>query len=393
MINLMSHLIAGFPDAETSVATVTGYVGRPDLARKTLGNQFFFINGRYFRSPYLHKAVMKAYEHLVPEGATPSYFIYLQADPGSFDVNIHPTKTEIKFEEDTILFQILQASVKEALGTNSFGASIEFGEAAADALPVFGKDFERYRPVSGPPPVAVDPSYNPFEAMIPGDSGGGDGNRALSGARYAPPSYVDTADDYGKLFEDKTLPTTSVILVQGRYIVMPAQSGLLVVHIRRARERILYERFLRAVTTNAHVSQAALFPVQVTVGADNRLVFEEHAALLQTLGFDITPFGADTVVVNGIPEGFSCDSKGVEALLADVLLALTDDPSALPAMVDTVLAERFARIGAARGGAVTSPAEARRLVDTLFACEESSVTSRGNKIMRIISVDDVEKLF
>ena len=137
--------------AETSVVRVKGYVGRPDQARKTLGNQFFFVNGRYFRSPYFHKAVMNAYDNLLPPGATPSYFIYLEADPHSIDVNIHPTKTEIKFEEDNVIFQIIYACIKESIGRNSFGASIDFNREDMPELPVLSKDFSGFQPEAPAP--------------------------------------------------------------------------------------------------------------------------------------------------------------------------------------------------------------------------------------------------
>ena len=126
--------------AQTSVMDICGFVGRPESARKGLGNQYFFVNGRYFRSPYLHKAVMKAYENLIPDGVTPSYFIYLDIDPEGVDVNIHPTKTEIKFEDDSVIFQILYACVKEALGKNSFGDGIDFDREGMHEIPVFGSD-------------------------------------------------------------------------------------------------------------------------------------------------------------------------------------------------------------------------------------------------------------
>lgn len=398
--------------AETSVVGISGYVCRPDLAKKTVGNQFFFINGRYFRSPYLHKAVMKAYEGLVVEGAVPSYFIFLTADPHSVDVNIHPTKTEIKFEDEPVVFQVVYACVKEALGRNSFGTSIDFDVEGAPEMPVFGKTFDKFHPNIEIPVASLDPTYNPFEqqdAASPqtiGNFTGGSssgfsagssaginfgGGQAAGFGGYS--SYVDKHEDYGKLFEEKTLPSSSIILVDGRYIVTKASSGLLVVNISRARERILYERFLKAISANGHVSQTSLFPTQVMVGSQNRLVFEEHAELLLKLGFDIASFGNDTIVVNGVPEGFSCDSEKVEALMADVLLALNEDQSSLSETMESSLAVRFARMGAASGKKIISPAEAQRLLDTLFSCENPDVTGSGHKIMNIIPTGEIDKKF
>lgn len=375
-------------NVDTSIVNVHGYVGRPDLAKKTLGNQFFFVNGRYFRSPYLHKAVMNAYENLLPQGATPSYFIYLEMDPHRLDVNISPTKTEVKFEDDSVIFQTMYACVKEALGRNSFGASIDFDLADTPEMPMFSNDFEKFRPETHQPDVNIDPDYNPFDAPAAGGRTFG-GNAFGSGTSC----FVEPREDYGKLFEERVTSQPSVIVIQKKYIASVVKGGMLIVNIRRARERVLYERFLKALSGGEHVCQSALFPVQVEVGADNRLVFDEHADLLKSLGFDITPFGNDTIVVNGMPEGFQVDRNSVEAAMADVLIVLTDNHTALPGMMESSMAEKFAKMGASEGKPVESPVEARSLMDALFACSNSEYTSNGRKIMTVMSPEDIDKMF
>ena len=395
---------------DTSIVNIRGYVGRPDLAKKTLGNQFFFVNGRYFRSPYLHKAVMNAYENMLPQGATPSYFIYLEMDPHGVDVNISPTKTEVKFEDDSVIFQTLYACVKESLGRNSFGASIDFDTADAPEMPVFSSDFEKFRPSVRQPDVNIDPEYNPFDAPAVGGTGAGFGKVPGQGNASVPDfsmpdfetrqeygggtsRFVEPREDYGKLFEDKVASQPSLVVIQKKYIATSVKGGLLLVNIRRARERVLYERFLKALSGGEHVSQSALFPVQVDVGVDNRLIFDEHAELLRSLGFDIAPFGNDTIVVNGMPEGFQVDQSSVEAAMADVLIALTDNHTALPGMMESSMAEKFAKMGAAEGKPVESPVEARTLLDSLFACTNSEYTSSGRKIMTVMAPDDIDKFF
>jgi len=372
-------------EASTSIASLQGYIGKPESSRKTLGNQFFFVNGRYFRSPLLHKAVMKAYENLIPEGYTPSYFIYLDVDPSTVDVNIHPTKAEIKFEEDQILFQTVFAAVKEALGKVGVAGSIEFDNPEAREIPVIGTRFEEYRP-SSVPTVGVDLDFNPFEDLGP----------------YAEPkqpkqvdysSHVDKNQNYGALFEDRTLPTSQILIVQGKYILTQSAGGILAVNIRRAQERLLHDRFLKALTANAHVSQAALFPVQVPVGVEGRLLIEEHQELLRNLGFDIQPFGNDTVVVSGVPEGYSAQQGEVETLMADVLLILKDENGALPGVMEQNLAQKFAVLGACSARTITSPLEAQRLVDALLQSENPEFTSAGKRILAIIGADELEKRF
>ena len=378
--------------ADTSIATLRGYAGRPESARKTLGNQFLFVNGRYFRSPYLHKAVMKAYENLIPEGSTPSYFLYLETDPASIDVNIHPTKTEIKFEEDQMLFQTILAAIKEAMGRSNVGGAIDFDNPEARDIPVVGPRFQEYHPTAVPSEGA-DLTFNPFTDLGPAAeerAPRADAGSACSGNWS---SHVDRNENYGALFEDRTLPTAQILLVQGRYILTQSATGLMVVHIRRARERILYDRFLQALTAGAHVSQQALFPIQVRVGADARLLLDEHEDLLRKLGFDLAPFGTDTVVVNGVPEGFSAEPGKAETLLGDILLILSDAPASLPGVMEQAMAKKFAVLGASGAPRLTSPVQAQRLVDTLLQSAHPEFTESGRRILSIVSADELEKRF
>lgn len=476
---LGSYVVSQVVDisADTSVVNVRGYVGRPDQARKTLGNQYFFVNGRYFRSPYLHKAVMNAYENMLPQGATPAYFIYLEVDPHKLDVNISPTKTEVKFEDDSVIFQTLYACVKESLGRNSFGASIDFDTKDMAEIPAFSSDFDKFRPEVSMPDVSLDNEYNPFDnpdgghepsetgfgspmptggndripsgmtgsddmqgwipsgmtGGMPGGSlgaasggdmpmpaglqmpvhktsvdfpmpdytGASDPNFGMtedigSGANYyesAASKYVDKRDDYGKLFEDRMAAMPSLILIQKKYIATTVKSGMLLINIRRALERIMYERFLKALSGGEHVTQQALFPVQVPVGVENRLIFDEHSALLRSLGFDIAPFGNDTIVVNGMPEGFQVDQNSVEEAMAEVLIALSDNHTALPGMMESAMAEKFAKMAASEGKPIETVSAAKSLMDSLFACSNSEYTSNGRKIMTIMTTDDIEKRF
>ena len=409
--------------ADTSVVSVSGFVGRPASAKKGLGNQYLFVNGRFFRSPYLHKAVMKAYENLIPEGVTPSYILYLQVDPQSIDVNIHPTKTEIKFEDDSVIFQIIFACIKEALGKNSFGDSIDFDVEGMPAIPAFGKNFDEFRPVSEPS-AEGDPTFNPFDndgfpseqSPYSNSFGGGFGMPSVpsfdspsfdspsfdapsfdapvhAASNYNYGSYVEKRDDYGKLFEDKFAPTKSVLNLQGKYILTSARSGLMVIHVRRAMERIMYDRFLAALSKNAHCTQTALFPVTVQVGVENMYLFEEHSESLLALGFDIAPFGMDTIVVNGVPEGYSVEAGKIQAMIGDLLLVLAEDNSALPEMMTANLASRMARLGALNADNITNPTEAQRLIDSLFECENTEYTSAGKRIMTILPMEDLDRRF
>lgn len=387
--------------AETSIMRVSGFIGRPDKARKGLGNQLFFVNGRYFRSPYLHKAVMKGYEGMIAEGTTPTYFIYLEVNPHEVDVNVHPQKAEIKFEDDSLVFQTLYACVRETLGKNSFGtASIDFELGSVPELPAVGRNFDEYRPVSEP--AMPESGYNPFEndgfqnqpdIFTGSHPEQGSGAGRVNG--YDTASYVDRRDDYGKLFEDHFGITRSFITVQDKYIVTNSKSGLLVVNARRAMERILYDRFIsgRRDEDANHFSQTLLFPVSVRIGVENVPVIEANSEVLKGFGFDIAPFGSDSVVVNAIPAGYSSEEGRVETMVGDLLLLLQDNHSIISELVRSDMAGKLAVLGASGYDGVRNADEAQRLVDALMASTNPEFTAAGRKTMVIIPADELDRKF
>ena len=367
--------------AETSVVRISGFAGRPESARKALGNQYFFVGGRYFRSPYLHKAVMKAYEEFVPDGLTPSYFIFLEVDPTAVDVNIHPTKTEIKFEDDNVIFQILYACVREALGKGSFNAKIDFETEGTVKYPSFGTNFSEYKPVTEPS-VRLDPTFNFPDSPQPD---------AVSPS-YSPDRHSGHREDYGVLFEnDPHVPDS--FTVQGRYIVTRSASGLMIVNIRRAWERIIYEQSLASLSGTGHVSQTALFPVQIQVGVAQRTLFDENSELLRSLGFDIAPAGEDSILVSGVPEGYSCEPGKLEQLAGDLLLILSDNSRELEEVMRQKTAAKFAMLASANCEAPATPGAAARLLDTLFASDNAEFTPNGKRIILVMGADELDKRF
>ncbi len=377
--------------SETSIIKVSGFLGKPEAARKTLGNQFFFINGRFFRSSYMHRAVMKAYEEMTPEGMTPSYFIFLETDPHGVDVNIHPTKTEVKFEDESVVFQVIYACVRETLGRNSFGASIDFDTEGEVRMPVLGGSFSEFKPDAAAPMPDLDLSYDPFADFTAPAAGG----HPQAGGSPAPGAgfYAQKRDDYGALFEEKAAPMARVMILQGKYIITPAASGMMVVNVHRALERIFYDRALKALRAEKHVTQTALFPVEVQVGAANRTLFDGNAELLASLGFDIAPEGTDSVVVSGVPEGFSCEPGKIGRLVEDLVLILSDGAEGLPEMMEARMAEKFATLGATSAAKLESPVEAQSIVDTLFGSENAEFTPTGRRIVSIIPMDEIDKKF
>ena len=411
--------------AQTSELNVSGFIGTPRSAKKTQVNQLFFVRGRFFRSPYLHKAVMKAYEEMIPEGVTPAYFIFLDADPSAVDVNVSPTKTEIKFQNESIVFQIIYACVKETLGRNSFGASLDFESEGSIDIPIIGDGFAAYRdanpltfgggnpnfnpfdPDSSLPPSGSTPSGNVSGQFFP-DSGSSSGGSSSGGAGLGADASVASGggqaglyqdypprmgkdQSYGVLFESKCMSNTLVL--HKRFILTPVASGLMLVNCRRAFERILYERMLKALSSNNHVSQKALFPVQVQIGVQERLILEGASETLERLGFDITPFGTDSVVVNAVPEGMSCEEGKVRTMLDDIVAVLSEPGSGLQEVLNQRMAARFAALGAASFEIGSDPMAPRRLIDTLFACENAELTPGGRKIVAIVGIDEIENKF
>ncbi len=371
--------------ADTSVVRISGFAGKPQSARKVLGNQYFFVGGRYFRSPYLHKAVMKAYEEFIPEGLTPSYFIFLEVDPSAVDVNIHPTKTEIKFEDDNVIFQILYASVREALGKGSFNAALDFDTEGAVAFPSFGSNFTEYKPVTEPS-VELDPTFSFPDAPSP--------KAALAGASapaYSPGGLSRPPEQYSVLFEAD--PASDGFVIQGRYIVCRSASGLMLVNIRRAWERIIYEQSLSSLSGSGHVSQTALFPVEVQVGAAQQPLFQENSELLQKLGFDIRLSGSDSVLVEGVPEGYSCESGKIEQLISDLLLILSDSSRELEEVMRQKTAAKFAMLASSNTEAPAGPSAVKHLLDTLFASDNAEFTPNGKRIISILSSEEIDKRF
>lgn len=385
-MNLAKELVE--VKVDTSLVRISGYIGNPEDARKSSGSQFFFVNGRYFRSPFFHKAVCKPYEKLVPDDYTPAYFLFLETEPERVDVNIHPAKTEVKFEDEGMLFEILTAAVREALGKNDFTPSIDFDMKGAPDIPVFspresgsGGGAEWHRP----PRIDYSPLFNPFDE-VPGFTPG----TPVSPQSSPAPVYPAGPADDGRLFEDEPVaPQNNLIVLQRRYIVTPVKSGMMVVDVRRARERIFYERYLEKIAEKQPVRQQTLFPVTVRLSAEDYLAVLEQPDLTARLGFDIQDFGGNTVVVNALPEGYPVDEEQVRTCIDSLVAALKDDSSLEDQ--NHLLAARMAASAAASGVGSLRADEAQLLVDQLFACREPNLTPDGRRCMTILTTEELEK--
>ena len=301
--------------ADTSIIKISGFIGNPADARKTAGNQYFFVNGRYFRSPYLNKAVCKPYENLVKDGYTPSYFIFLECPPEEVDVNIHPQKSEVKFTDEYMIFDILTACVRESLGKNAFAPSIDFEAAGDIEFPVAGLEqtvgggfgtagsfaggsssgggFSSWRP-------APHQDFSPLFEQIKSEEGSDGG------------SFTTPSASYGRGLLSDENAIGGVMVLHRKFILTPVAGGLAVIHIRKAREAILYHKYFSLLTQEKCISQCSLYPQQVTLSHDIYSVILENIFNLTKLGFDLRDFGDDTVIVYAVPDGFPADEKSLK---------------------------------------------------------------------------------
>ena len=360
---------------DTSVVKLRGYIGNPQDAVKRQANQFFFVNKRYFRSPYFNKAVCQPYEKLIPQENSPAYFLYLEVDPTSVDVNIHPAKTEVKFEEESVIYEIISACVREGLGKNAFTPSIEFDTSEMPDIPAFNpssipsgsapRDFRN-------PSTGYEALFNPFER---------NGSERLLSEEAGNSLFVDKLE---------AVPVADLIVIQKKYIITPVKSGVMLINILRARTRVYYERFLEKVSENQPVTQQTLFPVNIRMDDVDRRILLEQPDLLEMMGFDIRDFGGGSVVVYGMPEGYSLDEESVRQSIADLVSALRDDE----AIGDyrQILAAKMAESAARAGINQFKNSEAQMLVDQLFACREPSLTPDGRKCMTIVKTEELDKL-
>ena len=373
----------------TRIINISGFIGNPSDARKSAGNQFFFVNGRYFRSSYFHKAVMKAYDKLIPEGAYPSYYIFLETTPENIDVNIHPAKTEVKFENETEIFEILTAAVKESLGRNSFIPTIDFDHDTLPDIPAPSR-FNYTGSYSRPQPSR--PQHIPYETILP------DTRPSRHYSAIEPAETPSAAvNGYGEIFADSGASSSGsgILQISGRYLVTTLRSGMMIVDIRRARERILYEKYLRQLDNSAPISHQVLFPCVIQLSPEKYSLLTENREQLRLLGFDIGPQEENSISVNGLPEEFGTDESSVRTAIDGLLASLMESGSIDLIRADNreAMARRLAGAAAASAGnGRLSADEARLLVDSLFSCAEPETSPGGKRCMSVLTEEDIERI-
>lgn len=401
-------------DVDTTMVRISGFVARPESARKKGARQYFFVNGRYMRHPYFHKAIMDAYEHLIPVGEQVSYFIYFDVDPGNIDVNIHPTKTEIKFENEQAIWQILAAAVKETLGKFNAVPSIDFDTEGMPDIPAFESS-----PYAGiqPPKTTYNPDYNPFNtSAVPPSSYSSkpsrdweqlyEGLEYHSSAQHIQKSYPDDGDYFtAASMEQPVTPTlydhseeaamgeksSQHYQFKGRFILTSVKSGLMIIDQQRAHIRILYDQYLEQITRRQGASQGMLFPDIVQFPVSEVPVLQEIMEDLSYLGFELTDLGGGSYAINGIPSGIS-GLNPVELIQSMVHTAM-EKGGKVKEEVQSNLALTLAKAAAIVPGQVLTNEEMNGLVDGLFAVATPNYTPDGKTVLSVLQEDELEKLF
>lgn len=382
--------------ADTTVVTIRGFVGRPSLAKKNQPNQYFFVNGRYFKSPLLNKAVLKAYTNLIPDGSFPSYFIFLNIEPGNMDVNIHPSKTEIKFENDIVIFEILSAAVKEAIGEGAFIPSIDFDTEGAPEIPAVPHDMKYV----APPKINFDPLFNPFKEEL-------NSRREMEFASFGTTDYQaapvrsyfrqeDTSDEiFGEEQKSQRMEMEErpLIQIRGKYVITTVKSGLLVIDIQRAKERILYERYLNSITEAKPAIQENLFPQTLDLDHVSYTLLMEDQQKLKDIGFDIRPFGTDCIVVYGIPSTLADEQLDIKECIDNLIADLSEIGKDFDAEFKSSLAIKMAKAARRGKNQTISHAEAQQIIDALFTCSQPDRSPSGELCMDIITLEELAARF
>jgi len=389
-------------DIDTSLVKIQGYVGKPENARKRNALQFMFVNERYMRHPYFHKAVMSAYEQLISEGEQPNYFLRFNVDPQSIDVNIHPTKTEIKFEDEMPIWQILAAGVKETLGRFSEVPSIDFDTQDAPTIPAYSSNVEVHRPE-----IDVDTAYNPFKSQgssQPRQHAASVSNWDELYANFERKKRESTDEQQASLpFEeepavaDVSVPApaanvqTAYLQLKGRYILSPAKSGLMVIDQHRAHVRILFDRYIGRIHSGSMSSQTILFPEVLHLSPAQAVTLEGLVPEMEKMGFVLSRMSGNDWAVNAIPAGL--DGVDAAAMVQQIIESVENGGMPLKKRILEHLALTVARSAAIPAGRTLMQEEMDLIVADLLRLPEPNYTPDGKTIIQMIPIDHISKMF
>lgn len=390
-------------EENTSIIDLRGFIGKPEFAKKTRGEQYFFVNKRFIKDPYLNHAVAKAYEELLPDDSYPLYVLFIEIDPSKIDINVHPTKTEIKYQDEKSIYAIIRSAVKRSLGQYNITPTLDFNQETGFNNMITEKAHEDIVP----PAISFNPDFNPFQAERKQE-------REIPYLRSMGGERQETSKNWGSLYDIVKAPVTEqhqfdlesgeteksipkhgdkqLFQLHNRYIVSQIKSGFMLVDQQAAHERILYERFLQQLETHQGASQQSLFPQTVTLGAVDFELVKELLPDIQALGFQVREFGKNTFIVEGIPADIGSNISEVE-MLEHLLEGFKNNFSLLKLDKRDNLARTLAKNAAIKAGIRLSQAEMNNLIDQLFACESPNISLQGKPVIITFTLDELIQRF
>ncbi|WP_019038555.1 DNA mismatch repair endonuclease MutL [Psychroflexus tropicus] len=390
---------------ETDLIQLTGFVGKPEFAKKSRGEQFFFVNDRFIKHPYLHHAVTSAFEGLLKEKSYPSYFLYLKVDPKSIDINIHPTKTEVKFDNEHAIYSILRSSVKHSLGQFNVSPVLDFNKDSS-----METDYMQHKKGAKIPSIEVDRNFNPFKAEVSSHTSAKSPSKnhfkSKSTANWES-LYTDASIEENELMDievesesvspslfggqSSSYQSSGTFQLQRKYIITSTKSEMLIIDQHRAHFRVLYEELLKNITAQPALSQQLLFPLKLQLDSNEIRVFENLKESLVNAGFSISEIGEDFVKINGIPNRLP---ESETSILLDQLLSdfENDIPDSGFDQTDR-LAKSLAKSMAIKNGSLLQKEEQIELVNLLFSCKEPMLTPTNRLVFVKQSAADFDKKF
>ena len=369
----------------TSVSSVSGFVLKPNAAKRTRGQQFFFVNDRFIKSPFMHHAIMNAYKGLLTDGTVPGYFIFFNLDPQTIDINIHPTKTEVKFEDEQSLYAILRSCIKHSLGMFNVAPTLDF-----DRDPNLDTPYNQVNQNAGTPQLEVDSNFNPFKNP--------------EATRFSKPNeasweslYVEVeSQPVSNLLEQefsttKAYDAIKLFQLMNRYIVSSIGSALLLIDQQRAHERVLYEQFLTTITQKKIASQQLLFPYSLELDITQQVLLSDLEEVLVEAGFVFERSSNAVIIIKGIP--VSSSEKEIPNIFENLFASLESDLTADSFSQSDVLSKSLAKTLAINRGVPMKPEEQQRLLDDLFACKETQVSPFNRQIFVTLTQEELDKKF
>jgi DNA mismatch repair protein MutL len=389
---------------ETEIVSVEGFVVKPEFSKKGRGEQFFFVNNRFIKSPYLHHAINSAFEGLIKEGGQPGYFLFLQVDTTSIDINIHPTKTEIKFDDEHAIYAMLRASVKHSLGQFSIVPVLDFNKDPEMDTPY---DFNTKNPVA--PTIEVDRNFNPFEkeqrrrndyATFKENSNSQlnsweamyVGLKSNENSLNLESIEFESEEVTGSFFEsEEKTPSEITFQLQNKYIMSPIKSGIMVIHQNLAHQRVLYESILKNITVKEAISQQLLFPLRLNFTSQDIEVLKNIQEQLEHTGFGFSAFEKETIEINGIP--VSVKESEIKNILECLVNDIRTDIPDVGFSQNDLLAKSLAKSLAVKTGKPMNVEEQEHLVHQLFACKEPTKSPNNKPVLMILDASDIDKKF